>query len=151
MFCPNCGFQNKESAKFCANCGYALTAATPAPSPALPQSAPMTAMQPAPLPSAPPSAPYPVAAPKSKSTALILEILLGLFGFLGFGWIYVGETQRGVITLIGYIVFAIVSVITITLTAGLGCFICVPLLWGAIGYSAYQLNAYVKARPDLYT
>lgn len=80
--------------------------------------------------------------------ALILEILPGLFGFLGFGWIYVGETQRGVITLIGYIAFAIASVIAISLTAGIGCFICVPLLWGAIAYSASQLNTYTKARPD---
>ncbi|OQY99434.1 MAG: hypothetical protein B6D41_01510 [Chloroflexi bacterium UTCFX4] len=145
MNCPNCGFQNREDAKFCSNCGRALGGILPAQAAQAPY--PNMAMQPA----APTIPSYPAAASKSKSTALILEILPGLFGFLGFGWIYVGETQRGVLTLIGYIVLAIVSMLAIAVTAGFGCFICVPLLWGAIAYSAYQLNLYTKARPDLYT
>ncbi len=150
MVCPNCGFQNHEGAKFCANCSYALTGA-PAPAPSYAQVSNPNAMQPAMMASLPPPSYTPAVAPKSKSTALILEILPGLFGLLGFGWMYVGETSRGVITLIGFIVGAVISAIAITATAGLGCFVCVPLMWGAIAYSAYQLNTYTKARPELYT
>lgn len=149
MNCPNCGFQNREDAKFCSNCAYALGGTLPFTPVAAQNPYPNAALQPV-TPMSAPGPSYPAAPPKSKSTALILEILLGLFGFLGFGWIYVGETQRGILTLIGYIVFAIISAIAITVTAGLGCFICVPLLWGGIAYSAYQLNLYTKARPDLY-
>ncbi len=45
MFCPNCGTQNAEDVKFCANCGAALQPASPAPavSPA-PSQAPVQPM-----------------------------------------------------------------------------------------------------------
>ena len=33
MFCPNCGTQNNDGVKFCANCGAALTPDTPAAAP----------------------------------------------------------------------------------------------------------------------
>lgn len=151
MTCPNCGFQNQEGSKFCASCGTPLSATTSESLPPAQTSEAVSAIQPMLPPPAPASTTYPVTAPKSKATALILEILPGLFGFLGFGWIYAGETQRGIMILIGYIVFAIVSVITITLTVGFGCLICLPLLWGAIAYSAYKLNLYTKARPELFT
>lgn len=39
MQCPNCGFDNRPDARFCKQCGYALTSLVPSP-PAAPSSAP---------------------------------------------------------------------------------------------------------------
>lgn len=45
---------------------------------------------------------------KNESTTLILALVLGLFGFLGIGHIYIGKTGKGIILLIvGWILLGI--------------------------------------------
>lgn len=48
---------------------------------------------------------YPVS-DKDPNTALIIEIIAGLFGFLGIGCLYAGKTFDGIIRLIGWWIFA---------------------------------------------
>jgi hypothetical protein len=86
---------------------------------------------------------------KDRSLAVILEVLLGLFGFLGIGWIYAGDTNRGLITLVAFLIWNAVLTTIIVFTVGIGC-ICIPINWIIIAASAYALNNYTKTRPDLF-
>ena len=80
-------------------------------------------------------------APINPNNAIVLEILPGLFGFLGIGWIYSGYTQTGVILLIlwwllvwgSWITILLGSTVFTTITFGLGffsfCCLCIiPIL-----------------------
>ena len=88
--------------------------------------------------------------PKDRGLALILEILPGLFGFLGFGWIYSGNTTVGILVLIGMLVWDLIALILIVLSIGLGCFCTVPVNLTLIAMSAFMLNAYTKQHPELF-
>jgi hypothetical protein len=103
-------------------------------------------------PPASPTPPYNYAPkpPKDKNIALILEILPGLFGLLGFGWIYSGNTNTGILWLIGYLLFSIFAVIIDVATGGLACFCTFPVNIVAIVLSATSLNKYIKAHPELF-
>ncbi|MEB3068366.1 NINE protein [[Mycobacterium] vasticus] len=59
---------------------------------------------------------------RSKVVAALLQ-LLGLFGFLGFGRIYLGQTRLGIAQLLGCLVFT-----AITFGFGGG----VPIIWGIV-------------------
>lgn len=59
---------------------------------------------------------------KSKVTAALLQ-LLGFFGFLGLGRIYLGQTRLGLVQLV-------IGVLATITTYGLG--ITVPFVWGVI-------------------
>ena len=87
---------------------------------------------------------------KDKSIALILEILPGLFGLLGFGWIYSNQTNTGIIWLVGIIIWDIIALTIIALTAGFGCFCTLPVNIALIVISATQLNNYIKRHPELF-
>jgi hypothetical protein len=91
--------------------------------------------------------PAPAAANPNKTTALIVEILAGMFGFLGIGWIIAGKTGLGIGLLIGYWVFLAIYVVILTLLAtvtlgfgylGLCCLPIVPIASGMI------LNSQIK-------
>lgn len=93
---------------------------------------------------------YTARPPKDKSIALILELLPGFFGFLGFGWIYSGNTNTGVLLLAGMIVWSIIAVGLVVLTGGLACFCTLPINLAVVGGSAYFLNQYTKEHPELF-
>lgn len=44
---------------------------------------------------------------KDRSTALILEIVAGVFGIYGIGWVYAGHTDRGIKTLVGGLIWGV--------------------------------------------
>ena len=88
--------------------------------------------------------------PKDKSIAFILEILPGLFGFLGFGWIYSGNTTTGLLILFGYLAWIVVAVIIDIATGGLACFCTLPVNIAAIAISTVMLNNYTKQHPELF-
>ena len=81
---------------------------------------------------------------KDPSTALLIEIAGGLFGFLGLGHIYVGRTNEGIVRLIIFLVYNIIAWIAIYLLFYLvfvGC-VCVPFqlaiqigvpIWSGLG------------------
>ncbi len=169
MFCPMCGAPNEDDAVFCGNCGAALkpdvpppTGATPEPEPdpgpdEVPVEPAPPVEEPAPVPSSgpelpppPPSYGYAARAPKDRSTALILEILPGLFGLLGFGWLYAGHTNRGLAWLIGVLVWDVVAVVLALVTVGFGLLCTVPVNLALIAISASRLNLYTKQHPELF-
>jgi hypothetical protein len=140
---------------------YALAPTRPAPSvaqpvppPAAPAGAPSPGSVYAPYPGVtqqpyqPPAyAPRP---PKDKSIALILELLPGLFGFLGFGWIYSGDTQTGIMWLVGYLIWAVAAVIIDIVTGGFGCICTLPINIAIIAVSVSNLNKYIKSHPEIF-
>lgn len=124
MICQKCGAALEDSAVFCASCGTRVQAEA--------QQTTTTAAN---------TGATTVPGVKSKSTALILEVVAGLFGFLGIGWIYAGETQKGILILIGNFVLQGL-VLIFTLFFGVLCTI--PI---SAGVSAYLLNEHIKKSP----
>ena len=88
--------------------------------PAGPTEAPATAAGAPPAAEAPPFAAAPAASPpplvgagKDPSTAFLLELLLGLFGFLGIGYLYAGRTNEGLFRLVVFLIYNLVAWMTI--------------------------------------
>lgn len=127
MICQKCGTALEEGAAFCPSCGTRVQAEAQ-------QTTAASANADAGASAAAPGA-------KSKSTALVLEVVAGLFGFLGIGWIYAGETQKGILILIGNFVLQGL-VLVFTLFFGVICTIPV-----SAGVSAYLLNEHIKKSP----
>ena len=90
MFCPNCGAQNADTAKFCEKCGTGVAAAAPAPP--HPDTR-MRGVEPTVTRSGQ------VVAGKNPTVALVLSILLA-----GGGQFYNGDIKKGALMLIGAIV-----------------------------------------------
>jgi TM2 domain-containing membrane protein YozV len=94
--------------------------------------------------------PYPVRPPKDRNIAILLEILPGLFGILGIGWIYSGKTSTGLAWLIGYLVWVVIVVVAAIISGFMACFCTVPINLVCVGISAYNLNNYTKSNPQLF-
>ncbi len=95
----------------------------------------------------------PMSSPKSdkdRSIALGLEILPGLIGFLGFGWMYADNLLVGLLLLGGYIVWNVIAVILDVVTVGI--FLCVHLPVHAIvvALSAFILYRHTKNHPEMF-
>jgi hypothetical protein len=101
----------------------------------------------------PPPAPptYIIQPRKDRSIALILEILPGLFGLLGFGWIYAGNVNSGIIWLICFLLYTIFASIIAVFTLGISLCLSLPLSIALIVISAVNLNNYTKQHSDLFT
>jgi TM2 domain-containing membrane protein YozV len=81
---------------------------------------------------------------------MLLEIGPGLFGLLGFGWIYSGRTGTGIIVLVVNISINLFFLLLSALTFGLSIIIALPVQIIAIIISAVTLNGYTKQRTDLF-
>jgi len=159
MKCPHCSYENLDAARFCANCGQEVAALTsalesnelpPIPAPVPP---PQTPNPPAyPLSNLQPQAQYaPMHRPlKDRSVAYILEILPGLFGILGIGWLYAGNTGVGIAWLIGVLLWDVFAIIIDIASVGFGCFCSVPVNIVLITLSSVLLSNYVKQHPELF-
>ena len=128
-FCPNCGKEVRPDAAFCASCGYNLKpAATPSTPPAAKPSMPLEH--------------------KSPGVAAVLALVLGFFGLMGVGHIYVGRLARGIVLLIVGIILAALTFGSLFLgfvTLGLGWVgtiifgIILLILWIWHTFDAYSL------------
>ncbi|MBO9321043.1 MAG: hypothetical protein J7457_02780 [Roseiflexus sp.] len=72
----------------------------------------------------------------AASTALVLEIVFGLFGLLGIGHVYTGRVAVGIAAMVAWWVYIVIAVVVSLLTAGIaGCLffpisIAVPIISG---------------------
>src|SRR5262245_51830476 len=105
--CPSCHTFNAPSSILCDRCGTVLPrqgaglqreeprrpAAEPPPGPP-----PLSVQQPAslPVPAGVPPVPVPSQPLKSRTASMLLEVLLGLGGLLGIGWLYAGKANVGI-------------------------------------------------------
>jgi TM2 domain-containing membrane protein YozV len=158
LVCPHCYKEHTVGTLYCPVTGKPLAAAP------LPSMQPQQAPMPAPVPNIPQQYPgagqpqypppynpnYPVRPPRDRNLALVLEILPGLFGILGIGWIYSGKTGTGLAWLIGYLVWVGIAIVAAVLSGALACFCTVPVNLLCVGISAYSLNNYMKSNPQLF-
>ncbi|GIW12125.1 MAG: hypothetical protein KatS3mg061_3182 [Dehalococcoidia bacterium] len=91
----------------------AAPAARPTEAPAAAAGAPPATEAPPPAAAPVASAPPLVGAGKDPSTAFLLELLLGLFGFLGIGYLYAGRTNEGLFRLVVFLIYNLVAWTTI--------------------------------------
>jgi len=167
LVCPHCQQEHPAGSKFCPDTGRPIQ---PESQPSTNQTTPDAVQQgQAYIP--PPQPPYPGTSqrpydqqtypppippyyqprpPKDRNTALVLEILPGLFGILGIGWIYSGKTSTGIAWLIGYLVWVAIAIIAAVITGSMACFCTVPINLICVGISAYYLNSYAKSNPQLF-
>lgn len=161
FICKTCGTENLAVNKFCANCGTPL--ANPDYTPPSGQSQPS---EPSPVPSSAssqldssiPQPTHPKATilqqaelpTKDRALALILEILPGLFGLCGFGWIYSGNTNTGIFWLIGVLTWDFAAFLIVLVTGGFGCCCTVPMNLLLIVVSSSSLNTFTKKHPELF-
>ena len=113
----------------------------------IPEPAPAYRAEPPLPPVSAPSPAYP-AEKKDRGVALILEILPGLFGFLGIGWIYTGNLTVGISALIGFWVLIAIEVFIVIITVGFGACCVLPLNIIILAASALMLNNYIQQHPD---
>ncbi len=85
--------------------------------------------------------------PKDKASAMLLEILPGLVGLLGFGWIYAGEIGIGLAFLLGNLTYLCIGTVIAVVTSGIGLICLWPLEVGVLVTSAILLNSHMSARP----
>jgi mannitol-specific phosphotransferase system IIBC component len=52
---------------------------------------------------------------KDPSTAMVIEILAGYFGFLGMGYFYTGRTAAGLLRLFGWWAFLVMMILLIAI------------------------------------
>ena len=116
---------------------YALSTPPPAPiyAPA-PMSQPQGYYQPA-----------VVAQPQTDtSMPVIVEIICGIFGFYGIGWLIAGYTVPGILLLVGGLVWAVLFWTIAALTAFIGLICLVPIDTAIFVTSALILNSRLKQR-----
>ncbi|HEY9077949.1 MAG TPA: hypothetical protein VIO61_15550 [Anaerolineaceae bacterium] len=87
---------------------------------------------------------------KDKGMALVLEILPGLFGFLGIGWIYAGNATPGILLLVGFLCWNVIAGILDGVTVGIFLCLHVPINIAALVLSPVMLNNYTKKHPELF-
>lgn len=69
-----------------------------------------------------------MAAPRSNSgVAIVLEVIAGLFGFFGIGWLISGYTTTGLLLLVGGIIWDVVGGLLSVTTLGFG-FLCMGVV-----------------------
>ena len=162
IICPFCQQEHTKGVLFCPVTGKSLSAATELESmqpdqgfsPPTPTQGYVPQQPPYSIPNQPPINPYPAYAPtrpaKDRNIALVLEILPGLFGILGIGWIYSGKTGTGLAWLIGYLVWSGIAITAAVLSGFTLCFCTVPINLICVGISAFALNSYTKNNPQLF-
>ncbi|MEU5563627.1 hypothetical protein [Micromonospora musae] len=91
-----------------------------------PQNLPTPAVYNAPLAPAYPPVPVPVVAQKSVGVAVVLELLIGLFGVFGIGNIYAGRVATGVILMVSFWVMFWINFFLIFVFIGM---VTMPLTW----------------------
>ena len=93
-------------------------------------------------------APVPVAAVRKQNpeTAFLIEFLAGIFGFLGVGYLYAGQTNEGVVRLVVWLVYTILAWVVVgLLSAILVGVICIPFqLVLQIGVPLWSANRLKK-------
>ncbi|MCJ7661610.1 MAG: hypothetical protein MUO67_20880 [Anaerolineales bacterium] len=88
--------------------------------------------------------------PKDRSIAIILEILPGLFGILGIGWIYAENTAVGILILVLYLLWNAFSTLLDVFLGGFFLCIHIPFNIACLILSPVLLYNYTKQHPELF-
>ena len=165
IICPNCSTSNPDGSQVCLNCGAPLVEAAELPasqavSPVedeIPEPSPFVKPEPPePIATNVTVVPVPVSEPltpskvnldtpkKNRSLAIILEVVPGLFGFLGIGWIYSGFTGAGIAWLVGFLIWNMIALVICIFTVGVGCLCTLPVNLVVLIASVMALNSQIQ-------
>lgn len=86
---------------------------------------------------------------KRSTTAMVLEILPGLFGILGIGWLYLGIARIGAGFMLGMLAWDAVALGLLFWSRGTALYGTIPLGIIAIIISTVSLDDHLKAHPEL--
>ncbi len=90
------------------------------------------------------AAPPPASGDSTDTIAMVLEILFGLFGILGMGWLYAGRIMTGVLAFFGYLVLVAIEVVVVSATFGFAACITLPLNLAVVVISGIKARDYVR-------
>ncbi len=93
---------------------------------------------------APAAAPVSPEVQTAATTALILEIVFGLFSLFGIGHVYSGRLGLGLALMVGWWIYIALAGFISTLTGGLAGCLAVPIYLAAPIFSGIQASAHVK-------
>lgn len=82
--------------------------------------------------------------------ALILEVVGGAVGLPGLGWLYSGQTGRGLVLLGVMLALDAVGLVVALSTVLISCVCSIPLTWVVMGVSAYLLNNHARQHPETF-
>ena len=84
---------------------------------------------------------------KTESTdtiAILLEIVFGLFGIMGMGWLYAGSIPVAILLMLGYWAFLVLEVFVVGITAGFASCCFVPLNLTVVIISGFRVRDHVR-------
>jgi hypothetical protein len=87
-------------------------------------------------------------AAKSRGTAFALEILLGLLGIPGIGWIYSGQGLPGVLLLVGWMMWTCIALVLIIASYGIALLCTIPVNFLMVLVSTLLLHNYLKSHQE---
>ena len=117
-FCPSCGKEVLSSNAFCPSCGTQLSQASHSP-----------------------QAPVMLVPQKSEGVAVVLALILGIFGLWGVGHMYAGKVGKGIVLLIVGLIFGGLFWVSILLTIILIGFVGI-VLFGLIMLAGWLWQTY---------
>lgn len=82
----------------------------------------------------------------NSTLAIILEVICGIFGIYGIGWLVSGNTSTGLIFLIGGFVWLAVAIVLSILTLGIGLICIWPIDLAIMITSVIMLSNRLKQR-----
>lgn len=86
----------------------------------------------------------PQATSSDDTIAMLVEIVFGLFGMLGLGWLYAGNLAVGIAAFVGFYILVMVELVLVTGTLGLAACLIVPVNLVAVIFSGFKVRDYVR-------
>ena len=80
----------------------------------------------------------------SDTIAMMLEIVFGIFGILGMGWLYAGNIPVAIGAFVGFLILAFIEMAIATLTLGLAACFILPVNLSIAVVSGIKARDYVR-------
>lgn len=80
----------------------------------------------------------------SDTIAMILEIIFGLCGILGMGWLYAGNIAVAIMAFVGFLIVAMGEIFVASITLGLAGCIILPINLAVAVISGFRVRDYVR-------
>jgi hypothetical protein len=80
----------------------------------------------------------------TDTITMVIEIIFGIFGALGMGWLYAGNITVGVIAFVGYLIWLGVELLVTSVTLGFAACLFIPLNLVIAIVSGIKARDYVR-------
>ena len=80
----------------------------------------------------------------SDTIAMMLEIVFGIFGILGMGWLYAGNIPVAIGAFVGFLILALIEMAIATLTLGFAACFILPVNLSIAVVSGIKARDYVR-------